>query len=123
MRQIVKSVAAYTAKRKISTAMNSFKLKKTEKATKSTRACLFKPQAPPKSKQGPYLLNKEQIKTRLLAKREAYRSGMLACRPFVVKSLIKSFVSMLTTKAEANAYAHMNLSCKDVPSKVSCPLL
>ena len=45
------------------------------------------------------VLSKEQARTLLLAKRDAYLSGKLVCSAAVVKSSIKKFVKMLPTAA------------------------
>ena len=48
-------------------------------------------------------LNREQAKSLLLEKRDAYLTGKLSCRPPVVKSLIKKLVDSVSAQPEGQA--------------------
>ena len=73
------------------------------------------------------LLNKEQAKSLLLAKRDAYLSGKLSCRPSVVKSLIQRFVKMLSNAQVHETPKPSVTYCEEEPntmaSLAACPIL
>ena len=120
MRQIELSSASQlqVRGRALNAAKNSFKKRKVQ-AVKTPTAYLFKAESQPSKRL--VLLTKEQAKSLLIAKRDAYLSGKLSCRPAVVKSLIKRFVSMLKTdKVEAKAEITYD---DDVIIVVTCPVL
>ena len=80
--------------RAVNKAKSSFK----KNNTKAAKACCVVFSARQPTQHRMVMLSKEQARSLLLAKRDAYLGGKLPCKASVVKSSIKKFVKMLNVE-------------------------
>ena len=105
MRQIAyqRSISVNVRGKALTKKNSSFKAAKAGSKAKPSGAQLFKAVMPEQRKPRKASLNREQAKSLLLEKRDAYLTGKLSCRPPVVKSLIKKLVDSVSAQPEGQA--------------------
>ena len=124
MRQIREMAASRPASaelkgRALNASKNSFKTHKAGSKPKPSATPLFTKVHTEQTKPRMALLTREQAKSLLLEKRDAYLAGKLSCRPQVVKSLIKRLVASMVALLEDQPQGSATLCCQAEPSVAS----
>ena len=98
-----RTIKAEVRGRALTKKNNDFKTCKAGSQPKPSGARLFTAAMPEQAKPRKASFTREQAKSLLLSKRDAYLTGKLSCRVPVVKSLIKQLVDSMSTTQEGQA--------------------